>query len=189
MLLTSIITHSLLIAVLFYRRAWQHVPILALIALLGLGGTPLLHYAYHHIPKHEYFYLYYSFDPLMAVLYVCCIWHFYRTSLAAIAYSQAVYLGIKCVEWYFLWRHLSVCRFNVATVMRPINIFTILFWVWVIWRYDGEQRRTTMPNDPDGPVPPPTAPEDAIETLVVVEESDASDNDPDGPPPPPESGN
>ena len=142
--LVVIVVHIALAAVLFYRKAWSHVPWLVLIVLLGLGFTPLLHYASPHLSKLGYFRLYYGIDALMFVLYAVCAWRLSKTVLSTISVSQVFYLGMKTISWVYVCSRLENCRYVMALIMRPVNLLLIAFWVWVIWRYDRGERRNTL---------------------------------------------
>lgn len=142
--LATVGVHIALAIVLFYRKAWNHVPWLVLIVLLGLGFTPLLHYASPYLSKLEYFRLYYAVDALMFVLYAVCAWHLSQTILSAISASQLFYLGMKTISWVYVCSRLENCRYVMALIMRPVNLLLIAFWVWIIWRYDSDERRNTL---------------------------------------------
>jgi hypothetical protein len=137
----SIIVHLLLLATLFFKRAWDHVPFLGLIALLGLGCTPLMHYASSHAPAEAYFYIHVLLDIVMAVLYLWSIFFLYCTPLDWIGYSQIIYLTMKGVSWAFFWQHQDASWTATTQMMRPVNIFLIFFWAVLIWLYDDKQRR------------------------------------------------
>src|ERR1700677_4701461 len=100
--IAAIVVHLALAAVLFYRKAWSHVPWLVLIVLLGLGFTPILHHASPHLSKVGYFRLYYAIDALMFVLYAVCAWHLSKTVLSAISVTQVFYLGMKTISWVYV---------------------------------------------------------------------------------------
>lgn len=142
--LATIAVHITLAIVLFRRKAWHHVPWLVLIVLLGLGFTPLLHYANPRLSKLGYFRLYYVIDALMFVLYAVCAWRLSKTLLSAISASQIFYLGMKTISWVYVCSRLENCRYVMALIMRPVNLLLIAFWVWVIWRYDSDERRNTL---------------------------------------------
>jgi hypothetical protein len=148
----SIIVHLLLIATLFYKRAWDHVPFLGLIALLGLGCTPLMHYAAAHSGD-AYFYIHILMDVLMAVLYLWSIFLLYCTPLDWIGYSQVVYLTMKALAWTMFLQRQDDSATAVFQLMRPVNIGEILFWAIVILLYDDKQRRSIDAKQSDSAHP------------------------------------
>lgn len=148
MLTAAIIIHVLLIGALLYRRIWSCVPYMGLIALLGLGCSPLLHYAHPRIADHPYLLLYYSIDAGMALLYLFSILKLRTTPLAPIAISQLMYLGLKLLAWTFLLFDLTTPRVELTTLMRPLNLLFICFWVLVIWHYHEPERRSDYASEP-----------------------------------------
>jgi hypothetical protein len=145
----SIIVHLLLLATLFFKRAWDYVPFLGLIALLGLGCTPLMHYASAHAPAEAYFYIYVLLDIVMSVLYIWSIFFLYCTPLDWIGYSQVIYLTIKCLAWWFFFKHQDASWHATIDIMRHVNIFLIFFWTVMIWLYDERQRRSIDGKQPN----------------------------------------
>jgi hypothetical protein len=140
MQIAAILIHLLLIAALIHRRVWSKLPYLSLIALLGLGCTPLLHYGFAHLDVGPYTWLYYAVDELMAVLYLLSILQVRCTRLDAIAFSQTVYLTIKLLAWFLLWRKLDSARIALIGVMRPLNLLFLVFWAFLVWHYETERR-------------------------------------------------
>lgn len=140
MQIAAIALHLLLIAALVRRRSWTKLPYLSLIALMGLSCTPLLHYAFAHLEVGPYTWLYYAVDEIMAVLYVFSILQVRCTRLDAIAFSQTVYLTIKLLAWFLLWRKLDSARVALISVMRPLNLLFIAFWAFMVWHYGTERR-------------------------------------------------
>jgi hypothetical protein len=160
--ITSMIAHLVLIAVLFCKRVWVHLQWLALIAVLGLAFTILLHFACPRLPAEPYFVLYYAVFALLGVLYAGCIWQLWRTPLESIAFSQVLYLAMKIAVLFFLWRHLEEYRTKLTDFMRPLNIIFISLWALAVARYDERRKEPHMTEfvdnepeqDPDGPTPP-----------------------------------
>jgi len=139
----GILANLILLGTLLRARLSGELLWLTLIAGLGLGETPLLHYAYAHMATAGYFRLCYGIELANVALYLACAYQLGRTRLHLISFSIWVFIGIEVGMWFSMAMHLETARYALAWVLRGINPITLLFWAWLIFRYDQAERGQT----------------------------------------------
>ena len=136
-----ILAHLILLAMLLSAKLSGEMIWMTLIVGLGLGETPILTWASHHAARAAYFQLCYGLDLINVALYVACAWQLGRTLLDMISFTIWIYLGIKTAMWLAILLHWDHARFAIDSILRALNLLSLLFWAWLIFRYDQAERR------------------------------------------------
>lgn len=136
-----ILANFMLIGAILRGKLWIRVPVLSILAALSTIETPLLYWGFAHLPRYNYFLLYYAIDLISITLTVLCTIQFFPTQLRLISISMLIFLGIESLEWIFLITKNHALRIQVAQLERPMNLLFIIVWTFMIYNYTNEERR------------------------------------------------